>query len=335
MSLEQDSSSNANAPSTSPAPSSSSESPLRLDANRTTSALEALVRYAGVGLFIVYLAGFIILSVYESSFGIANFNPFRTKIIAAGVVFWCLVALPVVAIYSDFGRPVPEVPERNLSFDELAQRNRRGTITLNLFIGTAIMLALLSSFLFIKDPGPPTSEFQGLFVIAAILLNVKANRVVSINFTTHPQKSVILSTLSTGVVIAGLYILDSGFLVLVALWFFFVSLSVVGVWASENKIRYLFNWRRWWIPLLLISFYTPGIYGRIEAKFGGGAPVPVTFCLGKGTVWIRSATFSASLIEETDQGFYILLPPNQKAFFIPRSSVISLYFDSREPHNSP
>jgi hypothetical protein len=37
----------------------------------------------------------------------------------------------------------------------------------------------------------------------------------------------------------------------------------------------------------------------------------------------------ALLLDETDQGFYILLSADGKAFFIPRSNVASIFFGSK------
>jgi hypothetical protein len=36
------------------------------------------------------------------------------------------------------------------------------------------------------------------------------------------------------------------------------------------------------------------------------------------------------LLDETDQGFYVLLPPTGKAFFVPRSNVSSVFFGTKE-----
>jgi len=331
---EQDKSPRENAdPTRSGSTPTSGTSPRRYDIGMA-SAIESLVRFAGAGLFVVYAAGFVILSVYESSFGIAQFNPFRTKIIAAGMVFCCLASLPVVALFLDFLPGVPVTSDSNLPIPELAQRNQERTVGFSQFVSTSILLALLSSFLFTLDQGPPRPAVLVYFIILAIIFHVKSSRVVRNRFTTRPRAAILLSGLSMGVMLAALYWLDSGIVTLMVLWFFFVGLSAGAIWSSEDKIRYLLNWRRWPVALILIAVYANFIYGRIQAKYGGGAPVPVTFCLDKPPAWIGSTTFRASLIDETDHGFYVLLPRNEKALFIPRSTVLSLYFDSKEPHIS-
>ncbi|MGD1102547.1 MAG: hypothetical protein ABSA59_10815 [Terriglobia bacterium] len=297
-----------------------------------TSTLESLVRFAGGGLFVIYASGFIILSVYESKFGVAQFNPLRTKIIAAGLLFFCLIFLPILALYAEFGAPSPE---KTLSAEELRHQETWGMALFCISLNSSIILALFCKlFLFTPDSGPlpPRPDWLFNFVILAVAFHVKSSRVVISQFRKWPGRVGLLACLSTGVMAAGLYWLDSGIVVGMAVWFLGVAFSLGAVWSHGDKIRYVFNWRRWLIPLILILIYPLGIYPRIEARYGGGAPVPVTLCLEKPPLWIGSTTVSASILDETDLGFYLLLPGNEKALFIPRSIVVSIYFDSKEPH---
>jgi hypothetical protein len=49
-----------------------------------------------------------------------------------------------------------------------------------------------------------------------------------------------------------------------------------------------------------------------------------------GSVPLITSPQAASLIDETDQGFYVILAPDKKALFLPRSAVASVYFGSLE-----
>jgi hypothetical protein len=75
-----------------------------------------------------------------------------------------------------------------------------------------------------------------------------------------------------------------------------------------------------------IIFYAAAIFGSIQPRWGGGAPAPVVFLLNKPVAWLNSAEAHASLLDETDQGFYVLTPGRGKALFIPRADVVSIYF---------
>ena len=60
---------------------------------------QALVIVAGLA----YLSGFIIISVFDASYGIADFSLVRTKVIAVGGLFVLLLSLPVIVTFRMFG----------------------------------------------------------------------------------------------------------------------------------------------------------------------------------------------------------------------------------------
>src|SRR5260221_14478451 len=74
--------------------------------NRVSVLLQTSSHVLVVGAGIVYLFGFVIVSIFDASYGIADFSLFRTKVIAVGTVFLILIAVPMLLtfrIFSLFG----------------------------------------------------------------------------------------------------------------------------------------------------------------------------------------------------------------------------------------
>src|SRR5260370_14035054 len=69
---------------------------------RTGAFLQTISHVLVVGGGVLYLFGFISVSIYDASYGIADFSLFRTKVIAVGCLFVLLLALPVVVTFRSF-----------------------------------------------------------------------------------------------------------------------------------------------------------------------------------------------------------------------------------------
>ncbi len=110
-------------------------------------------------------------------------------------------------------------------------------------------------------------------------------------------------------------------------WFWTAAVFGFMVRNSENRILYALDFRIWAGIVLSVSIYVTTIMGHMQQKFGGGAPVPAVMCLNKPLSFSNGATtFEVSLLDETEQGYYVLPPGKRKALFIPRGEVNSVYF---------
>src|SRR5437879_11627119 len=58
-----------------------------------TSSLDLIGRSTATMVVLVYGLGFVILAFYDAQYGVAQFSPFRTRIILVGFVFIALVSL--------------------------------------------------------------------------------------------------------------------------------------------------------------------------------------------------------------------------------------------------
>src|SRR6266481_3438834 len=70
--------------------------------NRLSGTLQTITHALVVGAGLVYLFGFIIISVFDATYGIADFALFRTKVVAVGTLFVVLVALAMLLTFRMF-----------------------------------------------------------------------------------------------------------------------------------------------------------------------------------------------------------------------------------------
>lgn len=62
---------------------------------------------AAAFLLAAYVSGYLIVSIYDSSFGFTELNPLKPKILGAGVLFSFLTAIPVYTAHQLFSPPLP------------------------------------------------------------------------------------------------------------------------------------------------------------------------------------------------------------------------------------
>ncbi len=70
--------------------------------NRTLTALQTVSHALVVGAGLVYLFGFFIISVFDATYGVADFALFRAKVVAVGTLFVFLVAFPMLLTFRMF-----------------------------------------------------------------------------------------------------------------------------------------------------------------------------------------------------------------------------------------
>jgi hypothetical protein len=66
--------------------------------NRVSAVMQTASHVLVVGAGLVYVCGFIIVSVFDSTYGIVDFALFRTEIAATGTLFLFVLMFPVVFV---------------------------------------------------------------------------------------------------------------------------------------------------------------------------------------------------------------------------------------------
>src|SRR5690348_15594843 len=81
--------------------------------NRVPTFLQISSQILVISAGLVYLFGFIIISIFDASYGIADFSLFRTKVIAVGTLFVFLIVLAMLLTFRMFHLLglAPERPE--------------------------------------------------------------------------------------------------------------------------------------------------------------------------------------------------------------------------------
>jgi hypothetical protein len=308
--------------------------PAAMTENRTTSFLQSTSHVLVVGAGVVYLFGFIIVSIFDASYGIADFNLFRTKVIAVGTLFVFLLAVPMMMTFRMFAFFDMTVEHAGVTGLTVTPQNRPLIIA---FVALSIPFAcygltLPLFFLFTTFPGWAGIGF-GYFLLAAALmatLGVFGKKW----FDSHPLPFVLLSSLNTAVF----------FIILLAyaarsIFWFVVWLSLVCLFTLQVSLRMLkpeearkTEWERLFLTIVPAVFfiYAAKVYPNIRHGIGGGAPVPIVLHLTKKLPVFDSETVPVSLIDETEQGYYVLRG-SDKAMFVARGLVEEVEFLRSEP----
>jgi hypothetical protein len=95
---------------------------------------------------------------------------------------------------------------------------------------------------------------------------------------------------------------------------------------KSNDLRKT-EWERLFLIIVPAIFvlYASYVYPNIRHQFGGGAPVPIVLHLTKKLPPFDSEIVPVSLIDETEQGYYVLRG-SDKAVFVARGLVEAVEF---------
>ena len=295
-----------------------------------SSSIDLIARAAASALLVVYGLGFVILGFHDARYGVVQFSPFRTRIFLVGFVFAALVSLAAAAQHYGFVYIAPLNAVR--ADTDPARRKERETVLAGGFIFTAcVMASVFNSFLFGSIRLPPPNRWHiiawfGFYALAWTAF-VGINKI----FAKRPTLSVFLSLLSGGVFFAGVANLPlSETWSALAVFFALVGWETMAFKRSTDKLRHFSDFTNWIILLSVLWMYILGIFGNLHPRWGGGRPTPIQIFQNSATPGLPASPMDALLLDETDQGLYVLLSPTGKAFFIPRTNIATIFFGTKE-----
>jgi len=275
---------------------------------------------AGIAIAL-YASGFLVVSLYHSKFGFVGTNPFRPRVLAAGAWFFFFTALPVSIAVRFRAEPWKNVA-----------RNAYAWIA---FYGLSIPLGYL--FLEFSPYQPSITHSKWSVVLPTVLLAAS----LLFGFLTYikkiPQWVAIVSSVTLTLYWAmdpvRRFFTDHRFdLTSVVLWFFAIMM-VVKLEFEVRSNRNLAEGGEWSKPLVLLFglllIFSRELYPHLKTSWGGGTPADVTVYFTKDSLLSPNKAVQAQLIEESDEGFYIVGPKEAKAIFIPRHSVALVYFSDK------
>jgi hypothetical protein len=277
---------------------------------------------AGIAIAL-YACGFLTVSLYHARFGFTATNPFRPKVLIAGAWFLLLTAIPVSIALQYKSKNWLEVARNSYVLWVLC-----------------ISLGLPLTYLFdVPVSGYGLSRWYWYASIGWVLLVVLL-KILESKKTTPGWILTVISVLATLCVLAGALrgIFPGGQFTssTLALWFFASALAVK-LEMEVRSDRNLAEDGEWSKPLALfctlLFVFSWGIYPHLKASWGGGLPVNVTLYLNKESALAPSTCIQAQMIEESDDGFYVVGSGESKAVFLPRRDVALIYF-SDKPEDS-
>ena len=277
------------------------------------SQIEQVTKVGAVLAAAVYAVGFLVISAYDSYFGIVEFDFLRSRLVAAGIL--CLFFVAVLSLVA-IGLPV--------KFTTFFS-GRASSKLFDLCFGTTVTL-YLTYILFAGN------NFESAFAI------LKAAALPIIAGLASPRLldarrfwlvDIVLYVCSIIIVVVDIRFASDGIRG-VLLWLFFVSFLL---WICPSSFATVKERPAFYTHIILIpsvaalAGFGPLVYRCINVSVGGGVPSPVTICTHSSQEQRRSRQVTAALIDETDRGCYVLVPESSKrATFIPRELVSALYF---------
>lgn len=293
--------------------------PSELDAGKI---VDLIVKAAVVLAAAIYGCGFLVISLHQHSYGLAETNLLRPRVLAAGIWFLFFAALPVVMVTEGRGFRFPS---------PACERWRHSSgAALYFYTMTSFVLGFGLRLIFeIPSGTESTSPSTGMVALAMML---SAALIASDQFARFPHWLVLpVSIGNCGLLMfcggRDLFFLHRQSPASIALWFIAIS----GFVASEMRMRswklQLGNWcQSLGISLVILATFSTFYYPKIKTSWGGGAPIPATIYFSKDSPLLPNRNVSAKILDETDAGYYLIGANDKRATFIPRSEVAMVYY---------
>jgi hypothetical protein len=283
-------------------------------------------------LAVVYFCGFVILFVYDNSYGIVEFGLFRSKVVVVGGLFGLMLAVSFVAtsrLAGMFGlRTKASEWQQGIQTNEPTLADDSPPTFLGIvpsIIFSQLLLASLFS-LILDSPfrSAPRALVSCVVCFAAgslILMYKKGLRRLAPWLPT--------SLLWVAVLFLAFFLnrySSSSFLYLVA-WLSLITAFTIGMVYALAKTLKTFEWEKNVVLglILLLGIFALKIFPDIKTQFGGGAAPVVLIHLAKRVPPFASDSIRVSLIDETERGYYVD-PGNKRAVFIPRELVEGIQY---------
>jgi hypothetical protein len=297
----------------------------------SATALEVGSRMMAGLIVALYVLGYLIVSLRDASYGFSQLNPLRPRILSAGVLFLVSMLAPYVLAHKLYSHRLEISPEQSFSRSIVATFNYAIICTL---------LAVMAGFLLsspMSDPMPPPHPLSSLYAWTIAILPLIVLILVSFllkgawaRFIAHPMPTaawsgVIIVAWIVGAIYVSLFHAEGT----VALWLFSVgvlSAMVDDVLRDPVKRSHHDYLGLSWVVIAGIFYFSNSLYTHVKPSWGGGAPLPVSIYFSNSSQIAATSAIDARLLDESDQGYYFLLPTHSGAIFVPRASVAALSF---------
>lgn len=293
------------------------------------SWIDSAAKLSATAILVIYVAGFLIVSIQNARYGIVQHDLVRPRLLATGVIFFVLLAIGVFA---------GSVVFRVLLFKEDRVFDDPKHLTyLHLGRHFDVLVGSIGSSLLISSFFASEERRVRFWVALAIIMGAYFVHVYLqiTRLQTSPRLVTALAALlflgSTAVLIkigpASLFARIAWFTAIGALtpivMRLFGDLKVLleGLWAALIGAA-----------ILVIVSFAIFLYPKMRASIGGGEPVPVVLQFKDKSPLDPTQTKAFGwVLDESDAGFYLLKNDQDKdAIFVPRTDVTLVFYGDPE-----
>jgi hypothetical protein len=294
------------------------------------SLLDWTVKLLALVGILVYVTGYIALNNYLSSFGIAEFQPLRGRVLATGLLLLSICGIGTLIWWSI----VPTL-KGALGSDSPARRVLANvvlncaaitiSITIYWFMGPAIVP--------LTDLGVTASKYY-LIELASLVLTGITLALLRLETDSRKWWIATCTAGACGLLIAVTHHFP-GPVTYLALLTFGSAISPNSFLLSHyskrtSPFRVALCLMLWFVALQVTS---RPLLLSIRPAWGGARPIVVAMAIFKQTGPFVPCNRVVTLLDETDAGFYISLDVTKRsAYFIPRSNVASIFYENLFGH---
>jgi hypothetical protein len=297
-------------------------------------SIDLIAKSTATFVALIYSLGFVILTFHDAEYGVAQFSAFRARILLVGFVFVTVVTSAAAAQHYGLAH-LPSV-EPIMNDTEPKRHIHREIILAAAFVYTAELISsLLSNFLFHDVPAqnagtPPL--WRLIAALASFLLGLTVFALVGKLYLKKPKLATILAVLAFVMAVTSFFLssANSSPFNYLTIILFLVGWQTTWIKGANNPIAYFLDYRLWQFPLIILWLYISQVFGALPPRWGGGQPIPIQIFQNAPAPWSVSNPMDALLLDETDQGLYVLLSPSGRAYFVPRSNVASMFFGTKD-----
>jgi hypothetical protein len=316
--------------------------PAPQDKSTTEKMLELFSKaLAGIAIA-VYASGFLITSLYHASYGFIESDPLRPRILFAGTWFAIFICAPIMLTWrftkQDYWASEKTIWEKlhDFIFDYYTT------------VGSFAFSVLNNVFVFDQTTPTPSIEkpYSGLrialivicfiaalivaFVIAALITNFLIQHVPKL---WRARLWFVYLLISASFVLVPAYrnLSERHYFstVSLVLWFALTGFAFVGVSRLTKNRLSIYTIPVYALVLFpAVTSFATIYYPHIRNSWGGGEPTPAVITLTKDAPVLSLQDVPVSIIDESSLGFYVVANGDQKATFIPRTSVGFIHFSS-------
>jgi hypothetical protein len=291
--------------------------------NSPGATLELVGKAVAAAGVVIYVCGFLIVSLHQSKYGFTETNPFRSRIVSAGALFVFFTVVPVLlwTRTRSSAKDLRGILIRIFPYYAICYFFGSGLSSL-LTVPTdlqtfAIKLMVLFFFLFF------------FFVLAVV-----DDRSDKVPRWIVPSLSIILFVYFLQGLVRQLVATRQFQRGALPLWFLGIGLATELIYQSLSGLNFKGFKEKDWVSnlsffLLVLFLFANYYYPNIKASWGGGEPISVVMWFKSESAVKPGQQVAVKLLDESDVGFYILGRGEKNAVFIPRSAVSAVYYSDK------